>query len=275
MILLVLLNFQSKGEMEDLTVWTLVCNKLDAKDVVKLFGMCKLLRTLSERQGLWSFLMRRDFPEHYKLSLPCDHKMWYQDVYKFGAFFVIGDRVQLFPQTVICSAISLQSPHVVTTRTRQENYGDVFLRTPGQNFVRLTDCYKQRPCLEHGESYLEYAECTMRFGRWTKPDGDSTYHLEKFDDSRWKNVLLWIHTYFVVTKITAMWNDLNFTGRPRKDVVTNFADPQNMRVLCAIDSEYNLVRKRLETDDDVVIELYSYAITEVYYAINQVEIPWF
>ena len=255
--------------------WELVCHHLDIIDVVQLFGTCRLLSLLSERQGLWSSLMRRDFPEHFFLSPPNERRMWYQDLHQSGAYFLIGDRIILFPRTIICCAGSLQSPHVVTTETREENYGDVFLRTPGQNFVRLTDCYKQRPCLEHGESYLEYAECTMRFGRWTKPDGDSTYHLEKFDDSRWKNVLLWIHTYFVVTKITAMWNDLNFTGRPRKDVVTNFADPQNMRVLCAIDSEYNLVRKRLETDDDVVIELYSYAITEVYYAINQVEIPWF
>lgn len=77
---------EQQDTSHDDLAWQLVLLCLDIVSIARLSGLSVQLRRVCQREQLWQPLMLRDFPEHFALTLG-KHRMWYQDLYQFGAYY--------------------------------------------------------------------------------------------------------------------------------------------------------------------------------------------
>jgi len=208
--------------MNDSQVWELVCHHLNASDVSALLETDTLRHNLSSRQSLWSFLMKRDFPEHYKLSSSAEHELWYKDLHHHGAFFTIQEGLILYPAKLLFAnpVEDVDDDLIIsTTRTRQ-GLANAFLRFPGQTRVNLFKKSQlnkwwraeKLAAFPRDFSMFRHNNVDYLFVRgheeWT--NGVRIDELQKHDDSRFAPTVAWISEYFVATRIIASsdcWTD--------------------------------------------------------------------
>lgn len=204
--------------MNDFTTWILTCHHLEIQDVVSLFKTCRLLRSLSERQSLWSFLMRRDFPEHHQILKLMNSDKSYKDLWHHGAHFAIDIHLYLYPEKieyVVFSHYPSDLPYVMTTRKPCNHSGaQTCLRLPGQMFVRLEEYRKSKPFGMEDEYLLVSCGRELRFGMGGDTDSTKrTSKLVKFRVSTWLPVVNWIHEHFDVEKIYHFEDRVHFRGQ--------------------------------------------------------------
>lgn len=91
--------------------WELVLYELNPKDMVQVFKTCRERRENSKRTSLWSFLLKRDFPNHVrKFSPPYEvHEEWYKDLYRNGAYLDSSTSVPIYPEIPLTCYRKLQS----------------------------------------------------------------------------------------------------------------------------------------------------------------------
>ena len=190
-------------------IFELVCYHLEILDVVHLFQTCQSLRLLSKKSNLWSFLFRRDYPEH---DLPADcveDRSWYQELYQFGAYFVIDNKISLWPNSVLyMTSIKGHDTFICTVRYFT-NEGIKFIRYPGQTYVLLTG--KPKPNKQIRKEILDDPRMTTRFDfncvesyfiRTVLPQRNvPLVRMEKFDASRFGPLIAWCHEHFNVNVI--------------------------------------------------------------------------
>jgi hypothetical protein len=208
--------------------WKLICFYSEAPDIRAIFKTCKVLSVLSQKADLWSYLMQRDFPEHYKLSKPFQHKEWYQDLYTYGAYFRVTDIVEIYPNQFLYSGCKYKGDRAYTVRKR-DPWKDFSIRLPGQLYTRLSEItditeedlptvlsnHQTATIVESSHSYLgllllrgsDLCFCN-NIASLTK--------IEKCDYSPWANLILWIHTHFNLKRISMIdTQDLIFQGTLR------------------------------------------------------------
>jgi hypothetical protein len=121
-------------------VWELVCQHLDPIDLGSLFRTSRELVVLSRKDSLWSFLMRRDFPEHFSKCPPGQAREWYHDLYAMGAYYVVTNGiVSLYPERPLYRPhTTFEGNDVWTYRQRNRNVRNwSVLRLPGTMFVDI------------------------------------------------------------------------------------------------------------------------------------------
>ena len=299
LILLISLNFQSKGEMNDLTAWILICHRLEIRDVVSLFKTCRLLVELSAKSGLWRFLMRRDYPEHHhnmKRSENCDQ--WYKELHQYGAYFLIHGDTFLYPikvEYIVPPSNLGMRPPIMTSRKSCEDATFSCLRFPGQMFVRLEDYKVESPFVMEEESWLAFGGRELRFGRgktrgsfklterrFGRGETNCALELEKFDCAKWNLVVRWILMRFETEKIVCADDEIRFSGKLHHGFTVEADDDYyeehniftHMETLCDTICDYYLTNIS-RSDDTGRMELYCSETQTTYLSIGDEPPPRF
>jgi hypothetical protein len=129
----------------NLLAWELTCYRANIRDVISLFEVSRELSSLSKGKRLWHILLKRDFPKHFLLIETNDARIWYQDLYQYGAFFLANGSVTLWPRKPVMIAKQSHFNEVIIIMTiLEKNYNVVIsnvnhiffdLRFPGQKWV--------------------------------------------------------------------------------------------------------------------------------------------
>ena len=132
-----LLAERNTMDANEILVWKLLIHRLNIKDVVHLFKTCRDLWSLSKKEGLWSYLMRRDYPEHFLLSTSRECEMYYKDLHQFGGYISIRMSIPLLPYRPLymIPKLSLGEYKLVTTRGRTSEHD--FIRHFGQKYFAV------------------------------------------------------------------------------------------------------------------------------------------
>ena len=293
--------------MDDLTAWILICHRLEIQDIVSLFKTCRLLVELSVKSGLWSFLMRRDFPEHHQTHLIENYDVWYKDLHQFGAYFLIDGCIHLYPVKVeyILSAkpkaITFEGdclPTIMTTRKLHASFMPfTCMRLPGQMYVHL-DAWKRD---EHSEMQdairIDYGSRELRFcgsdqpsdvkvdqsglGRETSQDRPIvSSNLKKFYQSDRQRVVSWIHEHFDVAEITTKDDQVRFNGQLYVGFdLDSFDDdtdiPEHLRILNHGSYDYVLSKYHDDESHMMKVRLWCQWTETSYFLVDGEELPWF
>jgi len=231
-------------EMVDLLVWELIAYRLEIQNVVSLFKTSRSLWPLSKRQNLWSYLMRRDFPEHYKQALPNELQTWYQDLHQHGAYWCLTKKLPLYPSIPLCAVLDVgyTIPHtiffgkynVVTYRKREESTSGryKFLRYPFQIFVDIVsedslNGYERGAVNEISlrkiSSFARKGTNFLFMRREEKTHIARCGPLKKLTISLWSDTIAWIHEHFLATEIHYKLFEVYFTGMLKPGVT--LSDP--------------------------------------------------
>lgn len=83
--------------------WELVMYHLEITDISHVCRTCKTGREIGLKESLWTVLMNRDFPLHVQDCAKSQHRLMYQDLYLYGAYyqFALG-KIQLHPDRPVC-----------------------------------------------------------------------------------------------------------------------------------------------------------------------------
>jgi hypothetical protein len=155
--------------------------------------------------------------------------MWYQDLHQFGAYFGLTQSIRLFPQKILyyCNDSSPDGNIVVTTHTRGFLLYSC-LRLPKQMFVAADDAYllsnrnvKLLTADPLTSSIIKIREEDILFHRsvesliTTSSSGLCRVltPLEKYDASRFDDLLEWLHAHFELDQVDLYDNDIVFRGR--------------------------------------------------------------
>ena len=281
----------------DLLVAELVCYILEIHEVVHVFQTCQDLRLLSKKSSLWSYLMRRDFPEHYQLCQSCDVKEIYMDLHQNGAFFKASRFVSLWPQkpVMIASVFPLVDVNIVTIRRRIPGRYD--LRLPGRNFVTILkkthlspgrikklETLDPQEVIRHEIGTVE----TVMLQSSGTVECFELKQIKEWNGSNFDKIIDWILDHFETEYIEAYGinptTSIEFIGKLRQHAYVGFYNmDDHTRDRCV--SWSTLMRAETGTfhvkdggdaDGDIVSgRLYSLTLDMEFYTMNEEEIPTF
>jgi hypothetical protein len=103
--------------------WELVLYRLSGQEIGHVFQTCRDRRKLREREGLWNYLLRRDFPNHVKLV---DHiavvevkRSVYTDLYQFGGYYFFRQiETWIYPVKPVCMYLDAAGDQIGITYRR-------------------------------------------------------------------------------------------------------------------------------------------------------------
>lgn len=81
--------------------WQITMFDLDVVSIVRLSSLSRQLRHVCRKEQVWCVLMQKDFPEHVGLA-GGKYREWYQDLYRFGAYYSSQNIKVTIRQHPIC-----------------------------------------------------------------------------------------------------------------------------------------------------------------------------
>lgn len=283
-----------------LSSWELVCHRLTIKDVVSLFQTCRDLRSLSKKQSLWSALLQRDYPKHYRFASDCFHSWYYQDLHHFGAYWNISGIMTLHPGKILFAApeqISGTDRFYVFTSTERGFCQHEMLRFPGEQWVRIVRAQ------ELGLHEIEQLTCKSTFSQSGReyifirgkklgnlPKYYALQSIVRWDGSCFDSILGYLHKHFWIEQITmhsGAWNDEIFwiKARLREDCLLGVPESdldeewrhdliQISATLASSITEYKVYKTQGHFEDYKVGEMHSTGPNPISFrCINREEIP--
>lgn len=280
-----------------LVAWELVCYRLEIKDVVSLFRTCQDLRSLSKKQSLWSTLLQRDYPKHYRFASDCFHSWYYQDLRYFGAYWNISSIMTLHPGRILFAApeqICGVDRFYVFTSTERGFCEHEMLRFPGEQWVRIVRAQES--------SLLEQLTCKSTFSqsgssreyifiRGKKlPKYYALQSIVRWDGSRFDAILDYLHKHFWIERINMhrgasndeiLWIKARLRegcllGVPEFDLDEEWRDDltQTSATLASSITGYKVYKTQGHFDDYKVGEIHSTGPNSISFrCINREEIP--
>jgi hypothetical protein len=158
---------------------------------------------------LWAFLMQRDFPEHSQLARMHEKKLWYQDLHKYGAYWIISSLISLFPDKPLYVSLDhvCSQPRLYVTTTKNRTCGYEFPRYYGEQHIMLF--WKKTMATDTLDELLKDNPHTYSifFANIPIDKRDLLFIAHKQGtqikklDTKYDTIIAWIHSYFEVKYI--------------------------------------------------------------------------
>jgi hypothetical protein len=274
---------ETRMDLNEILVWKLLIHRLNIKDVVHLFKTCRDLWSLSKKEGLWSYLMRRDYPEHFLLSTSRECEMYYKDLHQFGGYISIRMSIPLLPYRPLYMVPKLSRGEykLVTTRGRTSEHD--FIRHFGQKYFAVENyrmlSQKQRELMKACNECIvtEYRTGAQRILLLRDVHQLNWIAMKQFrpwDGQRFEHTIAWMATHFEVDDAQLTDGRIEFNGRLRKGHLLGDKGSKYCEDFWKLESKYRLsIVKIFAVAAEREVMLFSFLTQTRYPTVNGEKIP--